>query len=705
MMVNAKQFTATAKSRFGLAIAALLLVVLAFPGFGLGQKKEKLAKTYRDWLDRDVVYIITKDERDAFLSLATDDSRDKFMREFWEIRNPNPGSPTNSYQEEIYQRISFANSRFGVGSGTDGWRTPRGQTYITLGPPQQKQIYRNAANLRPIEVWFYSGASPSLPTAFYVMFYDKDGSGYYRFYSPYFDGPDKLTTGVEATNSPQAGLRMIIDSVGGELARQSLSLIVGEPVDLSDPRPSLQSDTMLTILKSLANQPANRDDISRRRMMRESVTSRMIAEGRNLDIITLPVRDTRGLTRLDYAIRLRNPSDLTLSVGNDDRFTYSVQVQVLVFGDKDKLIFTQQKSVSEAFDKRHYSEIKDKAFSYEGMLPLPPGKYRLAFQFTDWTKSTSYRTEREVTIPAPAADTLVVPGILPFLSAEQVDPATAEITPFTLAGVKFTSLPTNGLVLNPDVPLQVAYQIWAPPKDPRSYVGQKVHVDYVLGMPAAPGSTNTVQDEADMRQFDAGGSLVNGKRLDLEGRQNGNYLLTISLKNTASQQLGFTTLNFKVVDGTPTAAPWEVVEPTITKDMESGVFDQDRGLCYLAQGLLDEGRGWLRRALKTNHGNELARARLVQAYYSQKDYAAVTSLYRDSGITEGADAETYLRIATSLEKTGNLKEAIALAEAGIQSHPRDVPLYLGLADFYRQIGDTQKAEEMIKLGRSYAPAS
>jgi len=36
--------------------------------FASRQKKEKLAKTYREWLEHDVVYIITKDERVRFLA-------------------------------------------------------------------------------------------------------------------------------------------------------------------------------------------------------------------------------------------------------------------------------------------------------------------------------------------------------------------------------------------------------------------------------------------------------------------------------------------------------------------------------------------------------------------------------------------------------------------------------------------------------------
>src|SRR5713101_4765906 len=262
-------------------IVLLAVAVLSFSGLCLGQRKQKLEKNYRDWLERDVAYIITKDERDIFLKLTTDDAREKFIETFWEIRNPSPGSPTNSYREEIYQRIAFADARFGIGSGMEGWRTDRGRTYITLGPPQQKQVFRNSANLYPIEIWFYGNANLALPPGFYVMFYQREGSGDYRFYSPYVDGPDKLVTGVEAINSRGSALRMIRDSVGPEVARIALSLLPDEPVDSG--QPSLESDILLGKIKSLPNQPFNRGEIMRRRSMRESVTSRLLLEGRKMD--------------------------------------------------------------------------------------------------------------------------------------------------------------------------------------------------------------------------------------------------------------------------------------------------------------------------------------------------------------------------------------------------------------------------------------
>src|SRR5215467_4075037 len=440
-------------------LGMLAVVLFCFQQPALGQKKQKLDKNYREWLERDVAYIITKDERELFLRLTANEARDKFIEDFWEIRNPNPGSPGNSYKDEIYQRIAFADARFGIGSGVEGWRTDRGRTYITLGPPQQKQVLRNSANLYPIEIWFYGGTNPALPPFFYVMFYQREGSGDYRFYSPYMDGPDKLATGVEAINSRAAALKVIRVSAGPEVAHIALTLLPDEPVDESTGTVSLESDVLLNSIKNLANLPINRDEILRRRALKESVSSRLLLEGRNLDIVTFPARDSRGLTRLDYAIRLHHPKDLSMTMESDGRYTYAVEVRVAVLGKDNQPIFTQEKRLADSISKARFDAVKDKVFGYEGTLPLPPGKYHLDFQFTDWSKKASYRTTRELEVPAPPKEGLIVSAVLPFSSAENADPALGDLMPFTLGGVQFTPLADKNPTLGPGTNLQVVYQL------------------------------------------------------------------------------------------------------------------------------------------------------------------------------------------------------------------------------------------------------
>ena len=95
--------------------------------------RQELKGPYKTWLDEEVPYIITDDERKAFLSLANDEEREAFIENFWQRRNPNPDSPENEFREEHYRRIQYANDHYAAGK--PGWKTDRGHIYIMWGPP------------------------------------------------------------------------------------------------------------------------------------------------------------------------------------------------------------------------------------------------------------------------------------------------------------------------------------------------------------------------------------------------------------------------------------------------------------------------------------------------------------------------------------------------------------------------------------------
>jgi len=99
------------------------------------QLKKELDSQYKKWLDQDVIYIISPEERSAFLHLSTNEEREQFIEQFWQRRNPDPESPENTFKEEHYRRIAYANERFA--SGIPGWRTDRGKIYIMWGPADE----------------------------------------------------------------------------------------------------------------------------------------------------------------------------------------------------------------------------------------------------------------------------------------------------------------------------------------------------------------------------------------------------------------------------------------------------------------------------------------------------------------------------------------------------------------------------------------
>ena len=97
--------------------------------------KVELSKTYKKWLDEDVRWIITDEERSTFKKLSNDEERDQFIEQFWLRRDPTPDTIENEYKEEHYRRIAYSNEHFAA--GIPGWKTDRGRIYIMYGPPDE----------------------------------------------------------------------------------------------------------------------------------------------------------------------------------------------------------------------------------------------------------------------------------------------------------------------------------------------------------------------------------------------------------------------------------------------------------------------------------------------------------------------------------------------------------------------------------------
>ncbi len=138
-----------------------------------GQSEESV-DYFERWLRRDVVYIISEEERQVFEALTTDEEKNRFIEEFWRRRDPDPNTAVNEFREEHFRRVAYANENFAAGK--PGWKTDRGMVYIKFGPPDRRQtnptggrVYRTQQELLasasanpeqhmtalPFEVWEY----------------------------------------------------------------------------------------------------------------------------------------------------------------------------------------------------------------------------------------------------------------------------------------------------------------------------------------------------------------------------------------------------------------------------------------------------------------------------------------------------------------------------------------------------------------------
>jgi GWxTD domain-containing protein len=112
--------------------------------------KIELSKTYRKWLDEDVRWIITDEEKSAFMQLSNDEERDQFIEAFWQRRDPTPDTEENEFKEEHYRRIAYANEHYAA--GIPGWKTDRGRTYIVFGPADEIESHPSGGSYeRPMD--------------------------------------------------------------------------------------------------------------------------------------------------------------------------------------------------------------------------------------------------------------------------------------------------------------------------------------------------------------------------------------------------------------------------------------------------------------------------------------------------------------------------------------------------------------------------
>ena len=165
------------------ASTLLLALLIAFPSTA-GQSRQQRAEEgddyYRQWLETDVLYIISPQEKDIFEKLSTGEEKDHFIEQFWFRRDLDPRTAVNEFKEEHYRRIAYANDKYH--SGIEGWRTDRGMIYILFGPPDGLEKHPEGGTYQrkreegggrtytyPFEVWFYrhlEGVGPGIEIGF-----------------------------------------------------------------------------------------------------------------------------------------------------------------------------------------------------------------------------------------------------------------------------------------------------------------------------------------------------------------------------------------------------------------------------------------------------------------------------------------------------------------------------------------------------------
>lgn len=141
------------------------------------ERTEALPEHYQDWL-RDVDWLLSDAERDAFLRLEKDYLRDAFIDEFWSVRDPYPDTGRNEFREDYQNRLATVQQSFGRFDD-------RAKVLLSNGWPTQRIEVRCTPYYVPMEVWYYDG-SENVGFEFLLLFFKKWGVADYRLWDESF---------------------------------------------------------------------------------------------------------------------------------------------------------------------------------------------------------------------------------------------------------------------------------------------------------------------------------------------------------------------------------------------------------------------------------------------------------------------------------------------------------------------------------------
>jgi len=163
------------------------------------QLLQQLPLRWRIWLDEEVYPLITKEQRQAFLSLDTDAQRRSFVERLWIVWGRQSG--LGSAFRGIYQeRIEFARLQFG------NTVEDRARILLIHGPPTFRHDPQCSSYFVPMDFWVWRYIE-GIGEDVVVLFFERDLHRHWRIWTA-MDGYQRLRPfGVQAeTRSPTVGL-------------------------------------------------------------------------------------------------------------------------------------------------------------------------------------------------------------------------------------------------------------------------------------------------------------------------------------------------------------------------------------------------------------------------------------------------------------------------------------------------------------------
>lgn len=362
-----------------------LLMVPVLAGQEGEKKKQKrkieVEKVYQKWLEEDVKYIITNEERAAFKKLQTDEEREEFIEQFWLRRDPDPDTTENEYREEYYRRIAYTNEHYA--SGIPGWKTDRGRIYITFGPPDsveahpaggpyERPYYEGGGSTStfPFEIWFYRYLE-GVGSGIEIEFVDPTGSGEYRI-----------------AQSPDEKDALLYTPNGGLTLYEQLGIT--SKADRPFFNPGNRNNP--NYIRRAQDQPFEKLALYANLQKAPQVKYRALAEKvdqiTEFDVLPFSLRtdyiragDTSGV--MIFTAQLQNVDLSFKNLGGIQQATVNIYARVTALSGKRAGIFEDPATI--AYPEQDLQSGLKQSSIYQKSVVLPPGRYKIDMVVRDIT--------------------------------------------------------------------------------------------------------------------------------------------------------------------------------------------------------------------------------------------------------------------------------------------------------------------------------
>jgi GWxTD domain-containing protein len=505
---------------------------------------------YKKWLDEDVLYIISEEEKKVFKDLKTDEERESFIDQFWARRDPDPRTPENEFKEEHYLRIAYANDHYA--SGIPGWKTDRGRIYITFGKPAEIESHPSGGSYNR-EIWEGGGTTSTFPFERWryrhidgigddieIEFVDKSMSGEYRMaMSP--DEKDALlyVPGAGLTWDEEMGLKNKSD-------RPAFN-----PSAANDPSTAgymRAKDMPFARMEQYFN--LQRPPKVKFEDLKSVVTTRVTYNQLPYEMRTDFIRLSTDKVLVPITIEMYN-KDLEFKKELDFNRA-SVNVYGLVTGLNNRIMAEFEDVVTTEYLDQYFEQGKQNRSLYQKIVALPPGqRFKVDVVLKDINSNNIGAVSRGLAVPKFDGETLQSSSVILANKVEQVATNSNQLEQYVIGDLK---IQPNVKAEYREGQFLIPYmQIYNATLDQTS---MKPTLEITYRVKAAGKVVQELKDLAgNAVQFFSGQRVVTLGNIPVKGLAPGSYSLEITVVDRIANRSLVNTANFKVV---------EVVAPTST---------------------------------------------------------------------------------------------------------------------------------------------